>query len=53
MPNKNNIDVNAQKLISELGIAHINRYLADRLEQRKQKRGEGPLSLWNKDAASV
>ena len=43
--------VNAEKLISELGILHVNRYMANKYENLKNKhRKENPLSLWTENA---
>jgi hypothetical protein len=53
MPKYQHHSVNAEKLMSELNIVNINRYMSDKWNQRKRLRREKPLSLWNEDAASV
>ncbi len=53
MPVKKNQNSDMRELMSELGIIHVNRYLADRMKQTKTLHSDGPLSLWRKEAVSA
>lgn len=53
MSNYHNRSVNAQKLMSELGVVHINRYMDNKWKQKKQQTQWAPLSLWREDADSL
>ena len=53
MTNYNNRAVNAGKLMSELGVVHINRYIDNKWKPKKLQNKWKPLSLWQEDAASL
>ena len=53
MTNYNNRAVNAGKLMSELGVVHINRYIDSKWKPKKLQNKWKPLSLWQEDAASL
>ena len=45
--------VNAGKLMSELGVIHINRYMGEKWKRKKEADELKPLSLWQKEAPSL
>ncbi len=53
MTQHQNQTVSAEKVMSTLGIVHVNRYLAEKQAQWKKQLKGGPLSLWTEDAESA
>ena len=53
MTHYHNRSLNAGKLMSELGVVHINRYMDSKWSQKKMLNKLQPLSLWREDAASI